>query len=190
MRDARPFTSTMFARYRENGVLTISITVGGGIEHPPSCDWCGRAPRCPMLLDELWWRMCVDYLRPPSVLCWLCAERRLGRELTLADVRRAGAFCHKEDTVTTSREIGTGQMQFRRMMLDGLGMAVAWDRDHLEADVGTEHAPRLYAPSPSHCMIFFGNPELPQDWCYLWVGAAPEQMGRWERVRYADVRTS
>lgn len=50
------------------------------------CIDCGGKPLCPQLKDEVW---CSAY-GPKDLACWTCTEKRLGRDLTRADMENCG----------------------------------------------------------------------------------------------------
>jgi hypothetical protein len=52
-----------------------------------NCEDCNaRTSDCPMLHDELW----LSIAKPSAYLCWSCAERRLGRDIHMKDLRPCG----------------------------------------------------------------------------------------------------
>jgi hypothetical protein len=46
------------------------------------CVECHRVPNCPMLHDSVW----LPIADKKDLLCVVCAEKRLGRKITLADL--------------------------------------------------------------------------------------------------------
>jgi hypothetical protein len=47
------------------------------------CADCGNGPNCPMLKDEVW----DTFAGRKELLCFKCAEERLGSHITMKDLR-------------------------------------------------------------------------------------------------------